>query len=49
MSELSWKPVLTQLEAIEETFRWWKGVLDGTFTPLEAVSIDIENYLTKLD
>jgi CDP-glucose 4,6-dehydratase len=48
MSELSWKPALTQLEAIEETFRWWKGVLDGTFTPMEAVSADIENYLTKL-
>ena len=49
MDELSWKPVLTQLEAIEKTFRWWKGVLDGTFTALEAVSLDIENYLSKLD
>jgi CDP-glucose 4,6-dehydratase len=48
MNDLSWKPVFTQFNAIEATFGWWTRVLEGKSTALDAVKLDIENYLSIL-
>jgi CDP-glucose 4,6-dehydratase len=44
---LSWEPMTTQVQAIEETFLWWESVLDGTFSPLEGINLTLKKFLSK--
>ena len=46
-SILGWKPKWNQEEAIRRTFFWWKEVLSGSLSPIEACKADISDVLTS--
>ena len=43
---LNWRPNWTQEEAIRSTLFWWKEVIGGRLSPLEACNADISDVLT---
>ena len=46
-SELGWKNVWTQSEAIAASFKWWANVIDGEVSPIEACQREVGQALGK--
>ena len=44
-SALKWSPTLSQIEAIEMTFGWWKAVIDQNLSPSEMIKRDLLTFL----
>jgi CDP-glucose 4,6-dehydratase len=45
---LGWEPKWSQEEAIKLTFSWWKSVLAGSSSPIEACEQDIFRFVDEL-
>jgi CDP-glucose 4,6-dehydratase len=46
-SELGWEPHWSQVAAIESTIIWWRQVLLGELSALEACCLDIQSLVNK--
>jgi len=46
--KLGWDPVFSQIEAIERTGVWWEQIKQGTQTYHQAVSSDIDFFLSQI-